>query len=240
MPTRTSDFYINLLGQLPGFFNINDMESRVIYSNNRTAKIFGFPSEESLIGITAFDLRCPAVECAAAFVQQDSIVRKTGKALTLLDIHGYTDGTKIFLTKKTPYIVNEKISGSICYATEINTHSLSQICAALIQSDKKYFTHRNNNERSYIIGMNPNEKQLSERETECVFYLLRGMTSKQIGNAIGLSRRTVEAYIENIKIKLNCNKRSEIVEYGLRSGYLNYIPSHLITNNITDIIDGLN
>ncbi len=54
-------------------------------------------------------------------------------------------------------------------------------------------------------------KKLSKRETECAYYLIRGMTYKEIGRVLDISPRTVECHIDSMKIKLNCYKRSQLV-----------------------------
>jgi DNA-binding NarL/FixJ family response regulator len=53
---------------------------------------------------------------------------------------------------------------------------------------------------------------LTKREQECGYYLTRGFSMKEIANALNISPRTVECYIINIKQKLNCYKRSDIVQ----------------------------
>lgn len=52
---------------------------------------------------------------------------------------------------------------------------------------------------------------LSKREIECVNYLIRGMTAKQIGTIMDLSHRTVEFYLKRIKNKLTCRTKSELI-----------------------------
>ena len=61
---------------------------------------------------------------------------------------------------------------------------------------------------------------LTRREVECMYYLLRGQTAKGTANVLGLSRRTVESYIENVKGKLCCNSKSQLVSKILESGSL--------------------
>lgn len=51
----------------------------------------------------------------------------------------------------------------------------------------------------------------SKREVECIKYLHQGYSTKQIARELNLSPRTVEEYITNIKIKLGCKSRLEIV-----------------------------
>lgn len=231
-----SGFLSNLIRQISGLIVVMDSNSKFIYSNNYTAGLFGYPTEESMLGLNAFDMRCPAVECAEDFLMQDRIVRETGKELAILDIHGYANGeTKILLTKKSPFRENGQITGSICHCIEMNSITLNQICSVLINTDKKYYD-KNKKERSYTLDLVSQDKELSEREKECVFFLLRGLSMKQIAYHLGLSPRTVEFYIEKIKIKLNCNSKSKIIEYGLSKGYLNYIPSFIINKNISTIL----
>lgn len=49
------------------------------------------------------------------------------------------------------------------------------------------------------------------------YYLLRGMSAKEIGRALNISNRTVENHIEHIKYKLGCNSRSQITNKILAS-----------------------
>lgn len=60
------------------------------------------------------------------------------------------------------------------------------------------------------------KKILSPREKQCAHYLLNGMTAKEIGQQLGLSSRTVESYIVNMKIKLNCANKAELIACALR------------------------
>lgn len=53
--------------------------------------------------------------------------------------------------------------------------------------------------------------KLSKRESECIFYILRGMTTKQMADVMNLSPRTVEGYLLNIRNKLDCKNRYEII-----------------------------
>ncbi len=52
---------------------------------------------------------------------------------------------------------------------------------------------------------------LSKRESECIHYLVRGMTLKLVAKKMGLSPRTVEFYVDNAKDKLGCVSKSELI-----------------------------
>jgi len=55
-------------------------------------------------------------------------------------------------------------------------------------------------------------KYFSSREMDVIKYVMRGKTMREIGELLGLSRRTVESYFENIKIKANVKTRSELFD----------------------------
>jgi DNA-binding CsgD family transcriptional regulator len=52
---------------------------------------------------------------------------------------------------------------------------------------------------------------LTAREQECLKYLFLGYTAKQTGEILGLSFRTIESYLDNIKNKLGCFRKTEIL-----------------------------
>ncbi len=52
---------------------------------------------------------------------------------------------------------------------------------------------------------------LSKREQDCIQYLLKNKTNAEIGKALGLSTRTIEFYINNLKIKLFCYSKKSLV-----------------------------
>lgn len=54
---------------------------------------------------------------------------------------------------------------------------------------------------------------LSKRERECVKLLVQGKTAKESAALLKLSHRTVEFYFENIKNKLSCSTKQEILSF---------------------------
>lgn len=56
------------------------------------------------------------------------------------------------------------------------------------------------------------EITISLRELDCLRYLTKNYTFKEIGKYLALSPRTVETYINNLKDKLGCEKRSQLIE----------------------------
>jgi len=62
-------------------------------------------------------------------------------------------------------------------------------------------------------------KPLTQREKQCAYFLTRGMSAKEIATILNISPKTIETYIANMKLKLGCYKRSQLIgkilDYGL-------------------------
>jgi two-component system, NarL family, response regulator NreC len=66
----------------------------------------------------------------------------------------------------------------------------------------------------------PGAAPLSEREEEVLRRLAWGESNKEIGEALGISTKTVETYKARIGEKLGLRSRTEIIRYALRCGWL--------------------
>jgi DNA-binding CsgD family transcriptional regulator len=53
---------------------------------------------------------------------------------------------------------------------------------------------------------------LSKREFDCLKYAVKNYTFKEIGKFLNLSPRTVETYVNNLKYKLKCDTRAQLVD----------------------------
>ena len=65
-----------------------------------------------------------------------------------------------------------------------------------------------------------NNTNLSARELEVLFYLVRGKVVSDISSILQISKRTIESYIENIKAKLACNNKAELIEKALENNFI--------------------
>jgi DNA-binding CsgD family transcriptional regulator len=65
---------------------------------------------------------------------------------------------------------------------------------------------------TYLQALGIGIEKLSPRELECLQLLMEDKSAQQTADHLGLSRRTVESYFENIKNKLSCANKREIAE----------------------------
>jgi len=69
-------------------------------------------------------------------------------------------------------------------------------------------------EESRMIGL------LSERERDVLKLTAMGFTSREIGEQLALSPKTVDTYRERAMMKLNLDHRTDIIRFALRAGLL--------------------
>jgi two-component system response regulator NreC len=63
-------------------------------------------------------------------------------------------------------------------------------------------------------------KDLSDRETEVLKFTAMGFTSREIGEKLSLSPKTIETYRQRVMDKMRFEHRSELVQFALRTGLL--------------------
>ena len=56
------------------------------------------------------------------------------------------------------------------------------------------------------------EIYLTQREAECVFWVIEGLTNKEVADKMELSSRTIEYYLRNVRVKLNCYSKAHLVK----------------------------
>ncbi|MEH3142011.1 MAG: response regulator transcription factor [Mycobacterium kyogaense] len=64
----------------------------------------------------------------------------------------------------------------------------------------------------------PTQPSLTERETEILRYVAKGLTAKQIATALSLSHRTVENHVQATFRKLQVANRVELARYAIEHG----------------------
>ncbi len=67
---------------------------------------------------------------------------------------------------------------------------------------------------------NQNKVYLTEREKLCFIYFLLGKTAKEIAELLQSSTKTVETHMRNVRLKLNCKNRGELLKKAWEMGIL--------------------
>ena len=64
---------------------------------------------------------------------------------------------------------------------------------------------------------------LSKSERRVLQALLSGKSNDEIGRALFLAKRTIDGYVENLKEKLACTSKSELIAYAYSSGLAYFV-----------------
>ena len=65
---------------------------------------------------------------------------------------------------------------------------------------------------------NPDTPRLTERETEVLRLVAKGLSYKQIAERLFLSHRTVQNHVQNTLRKLQLHNRVQLVRYAIQQG----------------------
>lgn len=215
--------------QMPGLiWWKKNHESIYTEVNDECANLFGFQKAQEMVGIRDKDLRCKVCEEAEICLKSDQEVMLTQKSLCFIRASQYAKNEqKILLINKSP-ITGPKntIIGTFAYCIDL-TKAIDTLSNLL--SIKQIRINKGSNlvTNKYFAGFKCGEVALTERQSECLFFLLRGKTVKEIAKFLNLSPRTVEDHIEALKLKFACQNKHELVAAAIERGLLNMIPKRI-------------
>ena len=215
-----------VMDHMPGYFILKDLNSIYISASKKAVKLLGFDRCDQMEGIQDYDLRCKASEDANVFIQQDNVVKSSALPLSVIGVHTYiNEEIKTLLINK--YLIFNKHANPIaigCYCVELNKNIMNGIAdISSGRTVKKYNVTEN-----YYLNADYEDVSLSQRQSQCLFYLIRGKSTPMIASILGLSPRTIESYVEEIKNKMGCTKKSELIEKAIEQGCMEIIPRGII------------
>ena len=215
---------------------VKDIDSVVQGMSKGLANRMGWKSPEDAIYTTDYDIPCDAVILAENFrsIDRQSLTSNC-RALTL-EMMNSNIGWLSMLVEKTPLInLDGNITGIYCQAFDISSTAFFRYSQILSSTDQKIIC---SDKQSAVYILNPelSPLPLTPRQQECVFFLIRGKTLKQIADILNLSIRTVESYVEAIKYRLNCTHKTQIIEKAISSGFLYFIPESFLKQDIGKIV----
>ena len=240
MTTQFSDVEIktalNIFNSLPDFVCWKNSDLQYVMLNDITANLFGFKSSDiSYERITDYDLKCDAADLAEDYRRDDKIILESGKSLTIINFCRYKkDQWKLLFGRKSQLMGDDgQAKGVFARFLDVTDCPLMRMVYGLFHTDEAAFRGKNNNveQINYIVKDRFDDYGLTNRESEVLFFLIRGKTAKEIARIIGLSNRTVEKHLDRIKNKLDCANRSELIEKAIVSGIGAFIPASMTSLN---------
>ena len=113
-------------------------------------------------------------------------------------------------------VENKKNKNYPCKFTDINTRLQS-----VLDINEERASYEIHNKRRIYLESTDQEIYFSRREAECAYQLAQGKTLREVAQTLSLSIRTIEYYMKNMKAKLKCRTRSELVGKIMSSGFCN-------------------
>ena len=73
---------------------------------------------------------------------------------------------------------------------------------------------------------------LTRREAQCMYLIMQGLIHQDIAQLLQLSIRTIEFYLRNIRVRLGCRTRKDLLQVLLMSGFMQRIsPEQLFSTD---------
>ncbi len=181
------------------FLFSKDKKGKYLQANSAYCNFIGI-SELDLIGLSDFDLCWKKEETLNGYKNDQHIVKSKSSKIFLEFGTGHQGKTIHTFSHKFPLLTKKrKANGIICMAFKLPK----------VKSRMKLDNKSNNHNMLEV---------LSNREQECLRLFLNGKTAKETAIFLDISYRTVEEYFSNIKKKLGCQTKRELLSI------LNYQP----------------
>jgi DNA-binding CsgD family transcriptional regulator len=212
---RSLPYTVKSTQELPFCIYFLAPNSVLRYINEKEAETLGFASVSEGVGKSAFDV-CPT-DNALTFIKTDQDVVKNNTARIVEEALIRNDGIKSnHLSIKVPcYDSEDNIAG--IFGCSILLNGQPYVAECLLHITKLGLL----NGLALATNNHTDFNLLSTRQRDCLYYLAKGMTLKEIGTILNLSPRTIGHYLEAVKVKLGCFSRSQLVEKALTIGIPN-------------------
>lgn len=226
------DFFKDMPGIL---YWEKDVSLSFVDSNNICAQSFGFGHIDSILGSNDYEIPCGISEYAEIFRKNDRLVMEGNRAIKFFEILHCANGWKVMIITKAPLFDAQKnVIGTRGYSIDV-TNPFANLGYLLLKNQPS-FRKNKSMQASYFIGAN-DKFHLTNRQSECLFLLLRGKTIKEIAKFLRLSPRTIEDFVNQLKDRFNCQTKSELITAAIEHGFLNVIPPQFLNQQLSIIIE---
>ncbi len=165
--------------------------------------------------VVVLDLQIPApngVEVTATLVREDPTLR-----VLILSASGeQSDVLEAVKAGATGYLVKSASSAELLDAVRrvaLGDTVFTPGLAGLVLGE-----YRRLSETPAAASNDPDAPRLTERETEVLRLVAKGLSYKQIAERLFLSHRTVQNHVQNTLRKLQLHNRAQLVRYAIEQG----------------------
>lgn len=197
-----------VLFQIPACVYFMNTASHCELANETSAAVCGWDSPTHFHGKSVMDSFERDTAKRVVQCHQDTMLSGQAK-FTEDDVHRKNDVTISCLTLNLPWLNDDnKIAGVFGCSIVVGQQPVAEIMTQLMNLNLLSSPDTS----SIFPGIQIEGVYLSRREKECLQLCVRGKSAKQTARILGLSHRTVEHYIDNIKFKLKVTSKSELID----------------------------
>lgn len=191
--TKQLLFLKNIVNDFPISVYLKDLRGRYLFCNRYSVKIAGGEKAGYLVGKTDFDM--PWASSASQLIKNDNRVIKEGAA-TFEEVVTLMDGKthKMLSTKSVFEVPSGETIGSVGLSLDFSNFMKKKLLL----------------DENWLQDANKKNINLTQREIECVNWMIKGKSAAEIATLLKLSRRTIESHINNIKYKTHCYKQFQL------------------------------
>ncbi len=189
-----------------------DTDSRIVNSNDATAALVGASSFREMLG-KSVDNFAKRSSVAHVLATDREVIRT--KMLRVTEESGDIPNSVSIqaLSFKFPWYYEDTVIGIFGCSINMNGLGIGELAYAFSQLISTGLLGSN---QAFPLSLTTHFQypcsQLTEREKQVLSLLVRGKTAKEIGNRLGISRRTVEHHIESLKFKTNSKFKSDLID----------------------------
>jgi two-component system, NarL family, response regulator YdfI len=167
--------------------------------------------------VVVMDVRMPAMDGLEAIKQ----IRAQFPHIAIIVLTTYDEDEVMLRSLQAGargYLLKESDVEVVLHAIERAARGEMLVQPALMQRVLDYAERRTAS--AFLPTGSIHEVQLTEREQEVLSALAAGERNKEIGARLGITRRTVESYLNSIYTKLNVDSRAAAVAVAIERGLL--------------------
>lgn len=199
-----------------------DLSSNFLYANPFCVSFLGYSKSDSLLGHNDHDfLWC---DYADLYKQEEREVLDGQSYISLVpSVDSKGDDILFFSSRELVYDNGARPIGILCQARPVvnkNTLELSNLLSGSKKTTETYTSGREIN----------SQYNLTKCERECLFFLLRGNSSKMIASILCRTKKCIDFHVENLKHKFGVASKFELTTKAIHEGYLYEIPKSLLKN----------
>lgn len=226
MPQAISSQLASIIDQIPGACGCKDEQSIFLYANQEFKAIAGLRPDEPIAGLTDFDLPGDMAVHAQTFREQDQYVLERKTPMTTFNVYRMKCARiNAFLVTKKPFVDQEtSTSGVLFHLTDMSALNTGLLGPYRSNAPRVFNDLDQPGGVSYVIAGGDTDLDITRREYEVLFYMLRGATAKRIGDFLSISSRTVEQYVTFLKEKFNVLTKQDLIEKAIQLGYYYVMP----------------